>query len=63
MTDKLITILKIFLLSAAISFAIKYLAPSLNVPVSSVIALVAVLSPTIIMAIVLAWRSKQTIQN
>jgi hypothetical protein len=47
---------KVFLLSALISLGIRYLAPLLDIPGTPIIALTLVLSPTLLIAIVLAWR-------
>jgi len=58
MHDKIWLILKLFLISAAISAAIKYLAPSLNIPVTSTNALIAISLPSIVMAILLLWRGR-----
>lgn len=49
-------ILKILLLSAVISVGIKYGGPYLGLAGTTTTALVAVLSPTILMAILLSWR-------
>ena len=49
-------IVKIFLLSAAVSVLIKYGGPSLPVAATSINAWVAVLTPTLILAIALVWR-------
>lgn len=51
---------KILVLSAVISAAIKYLGPSLPLPAINGVALVIVLSPTIVMSIALAWRANQS---
>lgn len=59
MNDKTQIILKLFLLSAAISAAIKYLAPSLHIPVTSTNALIAITLPSLVMAILLIWRGQQ----
>ncbi|MBR8837824.1 MAG: hypothetical protein DSM106950_28415 [Stigonema ocellatum SAG 48.90 = DSM 106950] len=49
-------VLKVFLLSAGISFLIKYLAPSLSIPMTATNALIMVLLPTVMVAIALLWR-------
>jgi hypothetical protein len=59
MNDKTQLILKLLLLSAALSIAIKYLAPSLNIPATSTNALIAIALPSIVMAILLLWRGQQ----
>jgi hypothetical protein len=53
-------VLKVLLLSAGLSVAIKYLAPSLNIPVTSTNALIAVLLPSLVMAMLLIWRGQQS---
>ncbi len=42
-------ILKVFLMSIALSLAIKYGGPSLSIPSSNAIALIAVLTPSLIL--------------
>lgn len=49
-------LLKVFILSLAISLLIKFIGPSLGVPPTNAIALVVVLSPTVIMGILFFWR-------
>lgn len=49
-------VLKVMIASAAISFAIKYIGPLLQIPVSSAIALIAVLLPPGILGGILLWR-------
>lgn len=49
-------VIKVFLFSIVLSFAIKYGGPYLPVAGTTMTALVAVLSPTILMAIALGWR-------
>lgn len=50
-------LLKVLILSAAISALIKYAGPSLPVAATSLNALIASVTPTIILAIALVWRS------
>lgn len=50
-------ILKVLVLSAGVSAAIKYGGSSLPIAATSVNALIAVLTPTFILASVLLWRS------
>lgn len=50
-------ILKVMSASAVISVAIKYLGPTLEIPVSSAIALTMVLLPPIALGGFLVWRS------
>lgn len=52
-------LIKILVLSAMISVAIKYLGPLLPLPATSSVALALVLSPTVILSLALAWRSNQ----
>jgi hypothetical protein len=49
-------ILKVFILSLGISVLIKYAGPSLPVGATSVNALIAVLTPSLILAIAFLWR-------
>jgi glucose-6-phosphate-specific signal transduction histidine kinase len=51
-------IVKVFALSTLISVAIKYGAPYLAVSETNPIALIAVVLPSILMAIALGWRSR-----
>ena len=50
-------LLKIFVISTAISFAINYGGPFLNIPATSVNASIFVFLPTLVMAIILGWRA------
>ncbi|NJL67044.1 MAG: hypothetical protein HC894_10165 [Microcoleus sp. SM1_3_4] len=52
-------ILKVFLMSIALSFAIKYGGPILSIPSTNLNASIAVLTPSIILAALLGWRSRQ----
>lgn len=60
--DLLTVLAKILLLSAAISIAIKFLPILERIPNSSTVALLFVLTPPILLAILLAgrWRSNGT---
>lgn len=49
-------VLKVISASVAISFAIKYIGPLLQIPVNSAIALMVVLLPPIILGGFLIWR-------
>jgi membrane protein YdbS with pleckstrin-like domain len=51
-----IFLLKLLLLSAALSGLIKYVVPWFELPATSVIALLLVISPTLLLAAALAWR-------
>jgi len=59
MNTNISPILKVFTLSAALSLAIKYAEPSLSIPSSDFNALIAVFSPSLIVAAILGWRSRQ----
>lgn len=59
MNTNISPILKVFTLSAAISLAIKYAGPSLSIPSTDINALIAVLSPSLIVAAILGWRAWQ----
>jgi hypothetical protein len=50
-------IIKVLILSLVISVLIKYVGPSLPVAATSVNALIAILTPALIVAIALVWRS------
>lgn len=55
--DYLGVIVKVLVLSAGVSVAIKYLAPFLAIPATDTNALIGVLLPTIVMGLILGWRS------
>jgi membrane protein implicated in regulation of membrane protease activity len=59
MENQLGFVLKVFLLSAGISVLIKYALPYLTIPATATNALIIVLLPTVIMAILLLWRWQQ----
>ncbi len=50
-------IFKLLIFSALLSVAIKYAAPSLAIAETNRNALIAVLLPTVVMAIALTWRA------
>jgi len=50
-------VLKVTIASAVVSFAIKYIGPKLPIPVSSAIALIAVLLPPAILGGILLWKA------
>ncbi|MGE5658875.1 MAG: hypothetical protein ACM37W_19940 [Actinomycetota bacterium] len=52
-------ILKVFLLSIALSLAIKAVGPTLSIPSTTATALTAVLTPSLMVATVLSWRAWQ----
>ncbi|AFY53860.1 hypothetical protein Riv7116_1294 [Rivularia sp. PCC 7116] len=60
MKNQFIFLLKVLLLSVAISFFIKYLAPSFSIAETSVNALIIVLLPNVIMATILLWQLSKT---
>ncbi len=59
MQNQGMVLLKILLLSALISLFIRYVAPMLNIPATSTVALGLVLTPPIVMAGLLGWRDRQ----
>ncbi|MFB8792132.1 MAG: hypothetical protein U7123_25625 [Potamolinea sp.] len=50
-------LLKVLILSAGLSALIKYAGPSFPITATSGNALIAIVSPTIILAIALLWRA------
>lgn len=52
-------ILKVLILSAGISLLLKFAGPSLPVSPTSVNALIAVVTPMLILAIALLWRARK----
>jgi len=59
MNTNISPILKVFTFSAAVSLAIKYAGPSLSIPSTDFNALIAVFSPSLIVAAILGWRAWQ----
>jgi F0F1-type ATP synthase assembly protein I len=53
-------VLKVLLLSVLLSLAIKYLAPSLQIPLTDTHALIAILTPSLVMALLLVWRGQRS---
>ncbi|MEB3291653.1 MAG: hypothetical protein VKJ24_00695 [Synechococcales bacterium] len=53
------TLAKVFLLSTVLSLGIKYGAPLLSIPPQDWIATIAILTPTVIMAIILSIQSQK----
>lgn len=51
-------ILKVLIFSGFISVLIKYVGPSLAIAPTSVPTLIAVLTPTLVLAMALFWRAK-----
>ncbi|WP_373537137.1 hypothetical protein [Microcoleus sp.] len=62
MNTNISPILKVFTLSAAFSLAIKYAGPSLSIPSTDFNALIAVFSPSLMLAAILGWRAWQQTQ-
>ncbi|MEB3281550.1 MAG: hypothetical protein VKK42_21770 [Lyngbya sp.] len=60
MDNKLGFILKVLLLSAAVSVLIKYVGPSVSIPLSVTNTLIAVFFPTIAIALILTWRATRS---
>lgn len=54
------TLAKVMLASLGLALVIKYIGPMLPIPASAGVALVAVLLPSVVMAIALALLSLQT---
>ncbi len=52
-------ILKLLIISAVISAAIKYGAPWLNIPATSGVVLTLVLTPSLVLGGILLWRGWQ----
>jgi hypothetical protein len=63
MDSNLTFLLKILALSIALSVAIKYFAPELEIPPTSTAALIGVLAPAGLMAAALLWRLWQKPQS
>jgi hypothetical protein len=51
-------LLKLLLLSTVLSFAIKYLAPHLHIPMNTTNVLIAITLPSLILALLLLWRGR-----
>jgi hypothetical protein len=56
MNTKIGVIIKVFVFSLLISWAIKYFGPYLSLSPNNINVLIAVLTPTIIMGSLLLWR-------
>jgi membrane protein implicated in regulation of membrane protease activity len=56
-------ILKVMGVSIALAFVIKYGGPFLAIPATPISALVGVLTPTVVMLLLLAWRWQQQKQR
>lgn len=59
MDDKVGFVLKVLLLSLGFAIVIKHLAPQLEIPATLTNALLAVLLPSLLLAIALAWRLRK----
>jgi hypothetical protein len=51
-------LLKLLLLSTALSFAIKYLAPHLHIAMNATNVLIAITLPSLVLALLLLWRGR-----
>lgn len=56
MQNELSLVLKVFVVSAGLSFFIKYVLPSVPIPATATNALIIVFLPTVILASLLLWR-------
>ncbi|AVH64446.1 hypothetical protein CDG77_14450 [Nostoc sp. 'Peltigera membranacea cyanobiont' 213] len=63
MENQLGLVLKLLLLSALLSFLIKYAGPNLSIPATATNALTIILLPIAIIAIALLWRFQAQKQN
>lgn len=63
MNDTVTFIVKIFILSAILSIVIKYGGRLLSLNPTVIIAITVILLPSIIVALVLSWRSRQQLSN
>lgn len=52
-------IFKVMVLSALISVAIKVAGPLMSLPTTPAVALTLVLSPTVVMSLILFWRTQR----
>ncbi len=59
MTSQLGFVAKVVLLSVAIAALIKYAAPVLAIPATSVNAFIGVITPLLLLAAALAWQSRR----
>lgn len=63
MNNKITFILKVLILSAGLSLLIKYGGPYLSISSTAINALIAVLTPPIVVGILLGWRLLQQVEN
>ncbi len=63
MSNKIGFLLKVLILSAGLSLLIKSGGPYLSIASTTINALIAVLAPTIVVAILLGWQLWQKAQN
>ena len=63
MNNKIGFLIKVLILSAGLSFLIKYGGPYLSIPSTATNALIAVLTPSIVAAIFLGWGLWQQVEN
>ena len=59
MNDTVVFIVKIFILSSILSVVIKYGGQLLPIAPTGIIAIAAILLPSIIVGLALSWRSQQ----
>jgi membrane protein implicated in regulation of membrane protease activity len=60
MTHPIYFVLKVFLISLGLAAVIRYGAPYLAIPATPITVLTAVFLPTLLTAIGLGWRSRQS---
>jgi hypothetical protein len=63
MNDRLSFIIKVLLASTILSFAIKYGGGLLSIEPTATNAIVAISLPTLIVAVILAWRFLTTVRE
>ncbi len=63
MSDTVTFIVKIFVFSSILSVMTKYGGQLLSISPTVTIAIAAILLPSIILAVVLTWRSQQKLSN
>ncbi|NER02437.1 MAG: hypothetical protein F6K17_07245 [Okeania sp. SIO3C4] len=63
MNNQIIFILKVLILSAGLSLLIKYAGPYISISSTATNAIIAVLTPPIVVGILLGWRLLQQVEN
>jgi CBS-domain-containing membrane protein len=63
MNSNIAFIIKVVLLSAAVSLAIKYVGPILSIPPSNAIAFITVLTPSLTLAAILSWKALKPVKS